>query len=606
MAFVQLAEMFGGGQEAGGQAPDTGGPNPSGMSFTPLTQMFGQAPAQQPVATPAVQPPTQSAQPNQVPSTTQQPQFQPQSLAQPDSGQELGQTLGQANSLVQRAGKLGEMFSPGITKNVGGSGLNLSDVGGPLSLAGGIAKQDPWQIVGGTLSSAGTLARLADMPALSATVGSLGGPLSLARGIINKDPMSIASGALSTYGAVNNLVTQFGATALPSFSTAFATAFPELASAIASSFGGTAAAAASEAALAAGATAGEAAGMALSAAAAGIGAAAAPVIMAITSWIQNNEEVKAMSSGWWNNPIKGQLTSAATAGVSRANQVLDQINQVGLDKVPTQALMGSLPSILNNLQAYYATAQGGRGAIKASDTLTGGTGGAKSASQGQGAIDAYTKNFTNAHDAMVGVVQGLLDRGVSYEELGKLPVSGDWAMQSLDAGGGPEEYYAKNQGKYDADLAQIVNRLNEPLMVPEMRMENVGTEGSFDRPVATGRMVPGPGGVPAGISVPEMLTAALGASRLATDANTHASGLMTGMYGGPLWAALARMGNSNPAIQKAIQDHFDPWFSLRTWTAEQMNTALMPIMSVRQMQQAERDAYNPGGGGPGDGSPGAY
>ena len=47
---------------------------------------------------------------------------------------------------------------------------------------------------------------------------------------------------------------------------------------------------------------------------------------------------------------------------------------------------------------------------------------------------------------------------------------------------------------------------------------------------------------------------------------TKASGLMTGMYGGPLWAALARSGipGANPDIANLINQNFDPWFNQRT------------------------------------------
>ena len=63
----------------------------------------------------------------------------------------------------------------------------------------------------------------------------------------------------------------------------------------------------------------------------------------------------------------------------------------------------------------------------------------------------------------------------------------------------------------------------------------------------------------------DLLRVALGASMQGPDRATHASELMTSMYGGPLWAALARMGVSDPTIQQLITDHFDPWVKLRTW-----------------------------------------
>jgi hypothetical protein len=103
----------------------------------------------------------------------------------------------------------------------------------------------------------------------------------------------------------------------------------------------------------------------------------------------------ARGEGWWNTPLMGALNSAATVGVGLAIQI-------------------------------FAT-QGGRGVVRASD------------SGGTHDPATYTANFNRAQSGLVRVVNELLWRGVSYEQLGALPVSGDWAMKSLDAGGTPLE-----------------------------------------------------------------------------------------------------------------------------------------------------------------------
>ena len=98
-----------------------------------------------------------------------------------------------------------------------------------------------------------------------------------------------------------------------------------------------------------------------------------------------------------------------------------------LETVSTGTLLAAATAGSNALLPYYATAQGGRGVVRASD------------SAGTHDPAMYTANFNRAQSGLVRVVDELLRRGVSYEQLGALPVSGDWAMESLDAGGRPLE-----------------------------------------------------------------------------------------------------------------------------------------------------------------------
>lgn len=581
MAFVQLQDAF------GGQAQDTGGA-PSGPTFTPLTNLFGQfpnagggapSPAAQTSSVPAPQ--DQTLQP-----PTGQPSTTPRSLAgqppasQPSGDVTLGNTIGQANSLVQQAGKLGETFDPGVTKNLGGTGLNLSDVGGPLSLASGVLKDNPFQMVGGGLSTLGTAFRLADMPEVSATLGALGGPLSLAQGVMNKDPMGIASGLLSTYGGVSSAVEALGGTALPSLGaaaiSAFANAAPEVASAIASAFGGTAAAAASEAALAAGATAAEAAGAALSASLGAISGAAAPVIMAITSYLSNAEEKRARESGRVNNPIAGQLYSNATAGVAAATKSNDDlIRQYGsLDKTPTQALSASLGGQLSGLLGYYATAQGPAGPVRASSSVTGMFG-----RQGLGNAADYTAKGNAVQDNIGNAVNSLLKRGVSYEDLGKtqIPNGNAWGGGDLDMSEPSPTYYQAKKGKFDDEANQIV--LKAVQATPGASWEE------FAGPDTIGDM---------------LFTASLGSTLSEPDSVSHQGGLYTAMFGGPIFAALARMGAGGPELQQQIKDHFDPWALARTWPPQAIMQIMREGKAALDWQRSQLGGPSPGGGDAGD------
>jgi hypothetical protein len=122
----------------------------------------------------------------------------------------------------------------------------------------------------------------------------------------------------------------------------------------------------------------------------------------------------------------GALNPAATAGVDRANQIFASLGN--LETANTGTLLAAATAGSNALLPYYTTAQGRRGVVRASDST--GAGGTQSPAE-------HTANAERAKANLADVVSQLLRRGVTYEQLGRLPVSGDWAMESLDAGGTP-------------------------------------------------------------------------------------------------------------------------------------------------------------------------
>jgi len=235
----------------------------------------------------------------------------------------------------------------------------------------------------------------------------------------------------------------------------------------------------------------------------------------------------------------GMLHPAATAGVSQASQILAGLGN--LETATTGNLLAAVTAASNALLPYYATAQGRLRAVRASDSA---------GARGMQSRAEYIASAEGAKANLVAVVNELLRRGVTYEALGRLPVSGDWAMESLDAGGTPLEMLKRSP------------------RAGALILEGAGLAGRF-LPGIVGR-APAPEG---GWSMPspyaydpaDLLGVALGSSMRAPDRETHASGLMTSMYGGPLWTALARMGVSDPTIQQLIASYFDPWVLLRTW-----------------------------------------
>lgn len=496
-------------------------------------------------------------------------QFPGETMGQPSSGiyqQFPGESMGELGSLYTGGGvgagigstnTLGEATTPGEGFTLGtgesgntdylGAGTGAATGGlGLMNLLNSLQSGNASGAAGGGLQSlGGLLGILKSSPALAnalglgsealsgvgGALGGLGGLLNLYQGIQSDNPMQIGSGAL---GAVQGASSLSGTLGGPTIASGLAAMAPEATASALSAITGTTVAATSE---------GIAAG--LSAAAAAYALPVAALVQIITDTLSETERERMQNAGFVNNPIKGALYSGATAGVGRANSILDQINQSGMGSSSNEQLMQALPQALDALMPYYATAQGGRGAIRASDTLTGGHGTTSDKALPGGDVNAYTQNFTKANQGIGALVNELMKRGVSYEQLGQLPVSGDWANQSLDAGNTPQEMFARNY--FNPAPGQTQSRWAEGLDLGN----KMGIEGQAYDPfgAATG-----------------MLNESLGASMSAPDSATHASQLMTAMYGGPLWAALARSGaGGNQSLMDLINQHFDPWVNARTW-----------------------------------------
>jgi len=437
----------------------------------------------------------------------------------------------------------------GTSPDVAGlEGFSASDLGSAAGSAGG----------GGPTASGG--------------IGALTGLYGLGTAAASGNPIGIAQGAINSYGALTGLA---GASPI---SSAIVSAAPEIASAIAESAGI--------------ATTGMTAAQltsAVSGALAAWGGAAAPIIQGIVEYINNAEQMRARESGVRNNPIAGALYANSTAGVGQANKLFDSLGG-DLTKANTQDLLGALIGGTNSMLPYYATAQGGRGPIRASDTVTGRKQGPTSPGvgyTGDGASPAqYTQNFTNAQDKMVAAVNELLRRGATYEELGQLPVSGNWALDSLDAYNPLNDLYQANAGKYDTEGQKIL----DSALTRTAPQQYQSGENWLTQPEQF--TVQGYGNVqPQDLTTRNLFTAAQGG---AGQAGSNAQSLATGMTGGPLWTALSRMlsptwGNTQPgSLQDLIQQHFDPWAMVRDpWssTPSSVGTSLQPIL---QRAMAER------------------
>ncbi len=528
-----------------------------------------------------------------------------------NASQVLGQVPGSTNWLGVGQGAVGALG--GLLNTVGGiQGGNAVGAGlGGLQTIGGIAQalQSSPQLVNMIASQIGTTGQglSGALGGVGGAVGGIGGLYSLYQGIQTGDPIQIATGLVSAYAGGSALAGEILGTALPSITGALTTGIaavaPEAAMAIATAIGGQAAVAASEAALAAGATATEATSAALSTVVGGVAGAAAPVIMAIVSYFQAADEMRIRHAGFTNNPIAGNLYSNATAGVQGAQGVFDQLAQNGdLSGADTADLADALSKMSQGLLPYYQTAEGGAGPLRASSTVTGG-GLFENKGQGPDAISRYTGNFTNAQQGMVSIVNELLKRGVPYEEIGALPVTGDYSQASLDMGNPFTNLYGANAGKWDTEANALIQKMiqgelangNFRVTQPEM--------GPPTYSVASGATS---GGIPTGdfntvdlstLNPQQLLTAMLGASGAAPDSETRASGLMTQMFGGPMWAALARMNTGGPDIQNAISQHFDPWTYARQMSPDQLAAAFhlgaidtsgsTPLQSAQSTQSAQ-------------------
>ena len=524
----------------------------------------------------------------------------------PEALQKFKESLEQPGATFEMAGAPGPGLGVNTTQGLSGApaqlgasttgGLNISGaLQGGLGSAGGLANLyqaiqsgNVGQGVGGGLQGAGGLAQLLKsspglMNALAGAFGisaqelsgaltgigagasGLGGLLSLVQGARSGNPLQIGTGALGVAQGASGLYGTLTGQAAPGVASALTAIAPETAAQIASAFGVTAANASAEAISAA-----------LSNALAGAGAVAAPIIMAITSYISNQEEMNARQSGWWNNPIKGALYSNAVSGVQNAQNLLGG----DLSALSTSDLLRDITGGTNSLLPYFRTAEGGKGAIRASDTVTGTLG------QRGWAGDtpaAYTGRFQTAEQSLVNAINEAMRRGITYQQLGGLPVTGDWGLETLDAPGRAEQFYAGGAGRYDPEAQQLIAQAQgfvSPTTYQQVPFSmGEGGTGWMTMPV------PGTPGIPADMPLTplNMLRAAEGQAPIDAAGHSVQSELLSSMYGGTLWEALARMGGGG--MQDLIQQHFDPWATIRGYNPQQLVEALNPYVVAPWMAQ---------------------
>lgn len=480
---------------------------------------------------------------------------------------------GDPAAILQALNKTAPTVAKYITENADAINKvgNVSSVlAGAYQLTTGIQTQDAGKIIngigslvqgGGHLVGIDVLSQLtgATPEALSTALGAVGGlgaAYGFAKAIENGDVGGALMSAVQVYSSLSTVAPQVFTPLSELAASALAAVAPELAASLGITAGviaGTEAGAIATEAAALGVGAASNTGALLGAVAAPL-AVVAIVIMAVTAWIGAHDEAEARRSGWWNNPIRGQLYSSATEGIARANSIADDIDKFGVENIDTQDLMQGVTMMANSIMPYYATAQGGAGAVRASESA---------GSPGTQSVDQYQHNFQTASARLASTIKELMRRGMTYEEIGQLPVNGDWSLQSLDAGNRPDEMLWR-LGNYNTPApGQTESRFTEG-----QRLAGLLTRG----PTYISGYNSGQGGsdpiyseMDTNAFIDSLLGESLGSSMLAPESVTHASGLMTEMYGGPMWTALARMGIPDQEIMALINQHFDPWVNSRTW-----------------------------------------
>jgi hypothetical protein len=296
------------------------------------------------------------------------------------------------------------------------------------------------------------------------------------------------------------------------------------------------------------------------------------VIQGLTDYFSNEQETQARRSGYANNPIAGGLYSQATQGVGQDLNALNALQQQGgIAGATTAQLEQLLPGLINQLGPYFATAQGPAGPVRASDTVSGLFG-----RKGIGGATQYTANEAQAQQGVMDIVNTLLGRGVSYEELGQLPVSQAFTNSTMDMYNPLQELYAGRQAEYNAAAQPLLQSLTQGLQ-----------RGGLNNEYA---ILPTPSGdlqylYNEQLTPETLFSAAQGATTTgAPDTATKAGGLVSSMYGGPLWEALARMNtgygpNAAPgSIQSLIQQHFNPWATIGGFDPSQLQASVLPIL----------------------------
>jgi hypothetical protein len=156
---------------------------------------------------------------------------------------------------------------------------------------------------------------------------------------------------------------------------------------------------------------------------AGLAGAAAPIIAALVSYFGAQEESAARRSGWWNNPIIGNLYERAVTGTQGTNTLADQIRKFGVQNVPTDSLLRALGQMQQGLFPYYERAQGGAGAVAGSQAA---------GAPGMLSKEAYGALGNQATQNVYEMVNELQRRGVTPQQLGAIPAgSSKWGETYL-------------------------------------------------------------------------------------------------------------------------------------------------------------------------------
>ncbi|HEV8714139.1 MAG TPA: hypothetical protein VGX03_15095 [Candidatus Binatia bacterium] len=311
------------------------------------------------------------------------------------------------------------------TNYLGAAQGGLGSLLGLLNLYQGIQGGNPQQGISGGLQGAGGLATLLkSSPELASALGIPSSALgTLGTGL------GAAGSALGLYGGIQSMLNgQYGPGATQ-LAGALVSAYPAIAQGVNALGGALPAAAGGLAGI--GASLGPAglvaagdpyggggAGVAATGAAlasgvgAGIAAPLAPIVAFLVDYFGNQEEVNARRSGWWNNPIIGNLYERAVQGATATNTLADQIRQAGMQNIGTRDLMGALYQAQQGLFPYYERAQGGAGAVAGSQAA---------GSPGMLSKEEYGALGDRATQNVYELINELNRRGVTAQQLGAIP-----------------------------------------------------------------------------------------------------------------------------------------------------------------------------------------
>jgi hypothetical protein len=233
------------------------------------------------------------------------------------------------------------------------------------------------------------------------------------------------------------------------------------------------------------------------------------------------------------------------ATVGGAPDVVQQIQQAGgVGNIPTAALLPMLQDGINQSSVLYRTAQGGRGAVRASDTLAGTLGDSGIALDSR---EAFLGRRQASDQAVAQMVTELLQRGVSYEQIGQLPLNFNPAFESLDMPITWDTYYAPQAARWESEFPTIFGNtigFGSSHLLPAINMYGYAPE----------------------------------------DAGSQFN-TVTAAYGGPIWTYLARLRVDPSGL---IVEHFDPWRAFRSMTPAQVTAYIGPALSQAARVQAQQ------------------